>query len=433
MFKSKNLKTTKRILLSHIYQNKYEYRNGNDTSNLVQTNIHNKNKIENDEENDEENKLKTFHLFNLIKFPNYNIYQAKIKFLLLKEKFYKYKIWIEEEINEYNSSKENEIDKVNLISSQNEKNNSQNLQINVNNRINMETLYDCNIFEISESGSDVIEEKSDSSNPDLIIDAYSYMDEDSDEFKLRLMIKFYNQIDEKIRIIQKNILDVGKLLKRNESLYIHQNQQNEFNIEHIFKHAFELYKSVENKLFKNKISNPNTKKDDNYDIKENTKVEKLENDQNTFKIENIIPNYQYYKNIFNKSFLNINTNKTKIKTEIYNIDTSDKYYDYENLASIDNNYPYWNHQHKIKENMKTSNDIEDPIEEINNLIQKIMFNLWMSEIKLANVEDIYNIYVYNLKTKKRKQPSYMANIDTQNIWKYISNLFSETILKPSCV
>ncbi|CXI07414.1 conserved Plasmodium protein, unknown function [Plasmodium berghei] len=427
MFKSKNLKTTKRILLSHIYQNKYENKTDGDTSHLLQTNIHSKSRSE----NDEENKLKTFHLFNLIKFPNYNIYQAKIKFLLLKEKFYKYKIWIEEEINEYNSSKENEIDKVNLTSFQNEKNNSKNLQINVNSRINMET-YDCNIFEISENGSNVIEEKYDLSNPDLIIDAYSYMDEDSNEFKLRLMIKFYNQIDEKIKIIQKNILDVGRLLKRNESLYIHQNQQNGFNIEHIFKHAFELYKTVENKLFKNKLSNPNTKNYNNYDIKENTKVEKLGNGQNPFKIENIIPDYQYYKNIFNNSFLNINTNKTKIKTEIYNINAPDKCYEYEHLTNIDN-YPYSDEQYQIRENMKTPNNLENPIEEINNIIQKIMFNLWMSEIKLANVEDIYNIYVYNLKTKNRKQSSHMADIDTQNIWKYISNLFSETILKSNCV
>ncbi|SCL99035.1 conserved Plasmodium protein, unknown function [Plasmodium chabaudi chabaudi] len=418
MFKSKNLKTTKRILLSHIYQDKYVNRIAKDASHDLHTGVHSKRGWEDEWENNEESRLKTFHLFNLIKFPNYNIYQAKIKFLLLKEKFYKYKIRIEEEINEYNSSKDNEIDKVNLSPFQDEKD----VQANVNGRINMETLYDGNIFEISENGSDFVEEKYDSSGPDLIIDAYSYLDEDSNEFKLRLMIKFYNQIDEKIKIIQKNILDVGRLIKRNESLYIHQNQQNGFNIEDIFKQAIELYKTVENKLFKNKTSNPNTTKYINYGIKEN--------DNNTFKIENIIPDYQYYKNIFNNSFFNMNTDRTKIKTELCNIDTFEKYYEHDNFTFIDN-YSYLNERCKIREDRKISNCLEDPIEEINNMIQKIMFDLWMSEIKLANIEDIYNIYVYNLKTKNRSQPSYVPNIDTQHIWKYISNLFSETVLKPS--
>ncbi|CRG99057.1 conserved Plasmodium protein, unknown function [Plasmodium relictum] len=482
LFHFRKIKITKDILLSHLSEFTYFDKNKKYSTKLKLTNQSDKFcELKRVDEKEKEKikeleSLKKFNLYNLISFPNYNIYQIKTKFYLLKERFYKYRILIEQEIDDfyaneniknlcknnnnqdskniafksirnemihYNYKSSHEINKMSNYDllqqgshqfnssgdNNNEINNlyknycnddynnnnfSENVNLNEdkeNTKENINTKLKTNIlsYENYNSSNKNVNEKKEmeasfkkndfdnttkleeiyslNNQPNLNINKTNFLqkleenniEEDSNEFKLFLIIKIFNRIDKKLRVIQKNILEIVKIVKLEESRQ-KKNDVNFLSLDNILKYTTDIYKAIENKLVKNE-SNINI---------ENMKFfnsQKNDNEIDKNKFNNSFNNIDYISNPSNENLLNTNYNGKQICLQEQKFSGK-----------------------KIINSSK--------------LIHNILFDMWLCEIELGNIEDIYTIYTYNLKKK-----NFLINFDGNKILKTISQHISTTIMK----
>ncbi|CRG97209.1 conserved Plasmodium protein, unknown function [Plasmodium gallinaceum] len=488
MFHFRKMKVTKFILLSHLNEFYYVDKNKkySETS-LKQTdqvNLFCELKSIDEKENEkmkELESLKNFNLYDLISFPDYNIYQIKTKFYLLKEKLYKYRILIEQEIDDFHTnenikdlcktknnpdSKSTSIKPLNndMIQCSNyeindkKKNitsiydlhqeNSYQFRSSSDNNSEIHNLYknysndDYNNFsdvnDLNEDKKNIkqsmntklktnflpyINDNSNSKNANeqkeietsfkinnidnttKIKEIYSLnnrfnlninkinileqleennIEEDSNEFKLFLIIKIFNKIDKKLRNVQKNILEIVKILKVEESKQ-KRNEIKFFSVDNILKYTTIIYKTIENKIVNNE-SNVNNENNINVES-----MKFLNSQKNNNEID---------KKNFNNSFNNIdNISNPSI----------------ENLINMNNNEKHLSLQKQTFPEKKTLDS--------NKLIHNILFNMWLCEIELGNVEDIFTSYTYS------KKKNFLIGFDGSKILKTISQRISTTFMK----
>ncbi|GAB65407.1 hypothetical protein PCYB_061390 [Plasmodium cynomolgi strain B] len=477
MFHSKRMKTTRSVLLSH----RRTTRNGtpitgkpNPTRN---TNL--KKNSTKKELNTEEGKssLKLFHLYKLIVFPHYNLYQIKTKFYLLKEKAYKYRVLIEKEVDEYemdiylgggssgqsghheggdNDRLSNESDPLEEECTTDPESASTLCR-------NSPPLYHCNASG-NVGGNEAGKENpvrrrplsdgkrngtwSGSSSPHVALpEVYTLnketnlsvrddgkvakrvthglavggggegggeeeggvnpvggnheneAEEDTDQFKLQLIVKIYNRIDRKLKQVQKDIMQVVKLLKREES----EKQPNPqggssgFSLDQFWKYTTDAYRTLESKFYK--TGGAHYHGDGHY------------GGDGRYHGDNRYPGYDRYPH---PNELHTQQRRPELRrTELRKPELHKRE---EQPGSLPPNE--WD----------TPNE-KDPPEGHKNqsrkLIHSILFDMWLCEMELGNIDDIYTTYVCNSKRKK----NFITNMDAPAFVKNISQQISNTILR----
>ncbi|SBS81406.1 conserved Plasmodium protein, unknown function [Plasmodium ovale] len=473
MFYTRKLKTTKRILLSHILDS-HEERNihgkkkFNSNSSLIHTYSPNYTtynekviklcELKTFQENDKNDKkdthesLRTFHLYKLISFPNYNVYQIKTKFYILRERFYKYKLLIEKEIDDYYVNEDlhrycyktvhpqkadehyHEVtthhtttDKLNQIHSEfvnctNVDRDSKGKNIARNNthsrhshfRRGKITTTTPNAYSLNaEEGLNMHMDKATLSTLCEVrcrmkCDSTTKLgeecaEEDSEEFKLQLLIRMFNKIDEKLKTVQKNILYIVKVLRREEDEE-DKNERNFFSLENILKYTTDIYKNIENKISKN---------------------------NNSLTSDSISTNalFQHIKKLHSQMFKQGELQQTSFRDSFP--------YKEKDIRCTDSDEKLIHIRDCVNEKMnalpgKTNNDtatcsrdnaiVTEP--DSRRLIHAILFDMWLCEMELGNVEDIYTIYVYNV----RKKNNFLANFEAPNFLKNVSKNLTTTLL-----
>ncbi|SOV22920.1 conserved Plasmodium protein, unknown function [Plasmodium sp. DRC-Itaito] len=432
--------------------------------------------------------LKSFHLYKLISFPDYNIYQIKTKFYLLKEKFYKYKILIEQALDDFIIKTErgntNKYNVMNIIQDTDEmvrrnisngeyinvhRNNKQeqdNDYINENDHINIyrynnrksnknkreeinKNIYEEDIFnhdyynESNILNSSKLKEKKNKNknknnihcpNEDHIVNIYDHIntsypnEEDSDHFKLFLIIKIFNKISNKLKDIQKNIFHVVQLID-NEKLNQNKNQQtNLFSFDNLLKYSTDIYKVLQEKFSQHEnkeiigqqkdlcnLNNEQAHKEINmHNMKKLTKMKYINNNKrnnnnnNDNNNNNNNDNNNDDNNIYNATF----DGNTKKDITNYNQQTLIYTDEHNNLLLSKGKKKEYGYKKK-------------------KLIHHILFQLWMCEVELGNIDDIYTVYINNIKKQNNSNNinNFLINLDTSKFINSISSQLSATILK----
>ncbi|ANQ07035.1 Uncharacterized protein PCOAH_00015060 [Plasmodium coatneyi] len=407
--------------------------------------------------------LKSFHLYKLIVFPDYNLHQIKTKFYLLKEKAYKYRIQIEKEIDEYQmdvdlgGAIDHPVNEGNPLVEDADPHSA------LTSQINSTPLYHCNLSgnvrgNVAEKENPLRREPpSDGKHnetwpsgssphvapPELytlnketnltirdggkaakgmapipaggeVVDAVNVAnivnvvdvvdgggsgnpvketnqnepEEDTDQFKLQLIVKIYNRIDKKLKKVQKDILHVVKVLKKEES----EKQPNPhpqggssgFSLEHIWKYTQDAYRTLEGKFYK---TGDGRYGGDNRYVRSN--------DIHTEQRKTELPKQQLRKTELHKREL---------------------------------------HKREEQPDSSAPNEWDTPGEkdspegrnnQSRKLIHDILFDMWLCEMELGNIEDIYTTYLCNSKRRK----NFITNMDAPAFVKNISQQISNTILR----
>ncbi|KYN97652.1 hypothetical protein PRSY57_1019000 [Plasmodium reichenowi] len=515
------------------------------------------NKLNNDDPNMIQ--LKSFHLYKLISFPDYNIYQIKTKFYLLKEKFYKYKIFIEqalddfiikterEHTNKYTSTditqgdhelvgrnirngeytiiysnnkqeKRNEDMKVNVhhpvhhpvkdnvkdnmndnvkdnmndnVKDNMKYNMNDNVKYNVKDNMNDNVKYNMNdnvkdnrndnvkynmndnvkynMKDHFDTNKNICEEVHLSNydyydksnilhcsklkgkkkryinknnihclNEDNIFNIYEdiytpdHNGEDTDNFKLFLIIKIFNNISNKFKDIQKNIFHVVQLMDM-EKLDENKNQKtNLFSFDNLLKYSTDIYKMLQQTFGQNE-KRQIIGEEKHVDILDNIQGQEIKQMHNMKKLTKM-------KNINNN---NNNNNNNKIycdnNNNIYCDNNNNNNIYCDNLTSDHNtkkDIPYYSQHKHIHTNehnyfLLSKEKKQEFGKKKKKLIHHILFQLWMCEVDLGNIDDIYTVYMNNIKNKNNNINinNFLINLDTSKIFNSISSQLSATILK----
>ncbi|ETW42765.1 hypothetical protein PFNF135_03037 [Plasmodium falciparum NF135/5.C10] len=441
------------------------------------------NKLNNDDPNMIQ--LKSFHLYKLISFPDYNIYQIKTKFYLLKEKFYKYKIFIEqalddfiikterEHANKYNATDitqgDHELVGRNILNGQyttiygNNKQEKRNedMKVNVHHPLNDHI----NVYKYDNMKDNVKDNDHFSTNKNICeeehLSNYDYYDksnilhcsklkgkkkryinknnihclnednifniyediytpnnngEDTDNFKLFLIIKIFNNISNKFKDIQKNIFHVVQLMDM-EKLDENKNQKtNLFSFDNLLKYSTDIYKMLQQKFGQNE-NKQIIGEEKHVDILNNIQGQKIKQTNNMKKLTKM-------KNI-NNNINDNNNNNNNIYCDNLTFDHNTKkdipsYSQHTHIRTNEHNYLFLSKEKKKEFGKKKKK-----------LIHHILFQLWMCEVDLGNIDDIYTVYMNNIKNKNNNIHinNFLINLDTSKIFNSISSQLSATILK----
>ncbi|SBT32687.1 conserved Plasmodium protein, unknown function [Plasmodium ovale wallikeri] len=472
MFYTRKLKTTKRILLSHMLdldeeRNIHGRKKFNSNSSLIHTSSPNFTtynektiklcELKTFQEKDKKDKkdahesLLTFHLYKLISFPNYNVHQIKTKFYILRERFYKYKLLVEKEIDDYYVNEDLHTHCYKKVHPQKadahyHEVTTQNTTTNKLSQIHSEFVNcssvdrDCKGYiarnDTHSRDSHFRRGKMTTKTPN----AYSLnaeeglhmhmgkatlatlcevrcrmkcgsttklgegcAEEDSEEFKLQLLIRMFNKIDEKLKTVQKNILYVVKILRREENEE-DKNERNFFSLENILKYTTDIYKNIESKISQN---------------------------TNSLTSDSISTNalFQHIKKLHSQIFKQGELQQSSFRDSFPYIEKNIRCTEPdEKLIHMGDCANEKMNAHPGTPNNDTATcSREDAIvtePDSRRLIHAILFDMWLCEMELGNVEDIYTIYVYNV----RKKNNFLANFEAPNFLKNVSQNLTTTLL-----
>ncbi|SPJ10607.1 conserved Plasmodium protein, unknown function [Plasmodium sp. DRC-Itaito] len=478
---------------SSCYKNKGKENNFYGTNKKKNRKGYASNKLNNDDP--KMMQLQSFHLYKLISFPDYNIYQIKTKFYLLKEKFYKYKIFIEqalddfilkterEDTNKYNAidiaqgaheligrnisneestimyrnnkqKKWNEEIDINVndfvndhinISKYNNRNDKMNDHLETNkNRCEEHHLYNYDYYNNSNilHYSKLKEKKNiyinknnmHSLNEDNIFNIYEniyipyHNGEDTDNFKLFLIIKIFNNIGNKFKDIQKNIFHVVQLMDIEKLDENKNHQTNLFSFDNILKYGTDIYRVLQQK-FRQNDNKQIMGEEKHVSILNNMQGEKTKHMHNMKKLTKMKNINNNNKNIYNDN----NNNKN-----IYNDNNNNNIYN-DNLTFDGNtkkDIPYYSQHTHICNNehnnlLLSKGKKKEFGKKKKKLIHHILFQLWMCEVDLGNIDDIYTVYMNNIKKKNNSNNinNFLLNLDTSKFLNSITSQLSATISK----
>ncbi|CAG9481313.1 unnamed protein product [Plasmodium vivax] len=390
--------------------------------------------------------LESFHLYKLIVFPDCNLCQVKTKFYLLKEKAYKYRILIEKEIDEYHMEgglhpeggtnlegdanterapppRRNSPPRFHFNFSGNFSGNEAGKEdparggtlskgkrkgtwsSSSSPHVALPEVYTLNRetnLSIRDGG-----EVSRGTTPSLAAAGEAAAlggrgdpvggnhedeaEEDTDQFKLQLIVKIYNRIDVKLKQVQKDIMHVVQVLKREESEQPAEQPTEKqpspqggiagFSLEHLWKYTTDAYRTLEGKIYK---AGDNRHGGDSH----------------------YVGGGRY---------------------------SGDDRYAGDGRYSGDGRYPHSNEPppQLPRSELRQREERPDPLapkacrKQSSQLIHDILFDMWLCEMEFGNIEDIYATYVSCSKRKK----NFMANVDAPAFVKNISQQISSTILR----
>ncbi|ETW36330.1 hypothetical protein PFTANZ_02952 [Plasmodium falciparum Tanzania (2000708)] len=241
--------------------------------------------------------------------------------------------------------------------------------------------------------------------------------EDTDNFKLFLIIKIFNNISNKFKDIQKNIFHVVQLMDM-EKLDENKNQKtNLFSFDNLLKYSTDIYKMLQQKFGQNE-NKQIIGEEKHVDILNNIQGQKIKQTNNMKKLTKM-------KNINNNINDNNNNNNNNIYCDNLTFDHNTKkdipsYSQHTHIRTNEHNYLFLSKEKKKEFGKKKKK-----------LIHHILFQLWMCEVDLGNIDDIYTVYMNNIKNKNNNIHinNFLINLDTSKIFNSISSQLSATILK----